>query len=565
MAEVPQSEAAQCHPSCPRSLASLEMLGETWRNENEGDAGQDDHADTAPMGAHGSLASAAWYRIAGDAGVRMSSKAPGASMCGSAYPGWLRTPHPTVGSSPSAGTVCFQSDSNQCIWNTAVEVCACSYDNGATTTYSYKLPRPPFADHTYCGTFEPMVPPPSPSPPASPSPPPPMPLPPSVAATEGQVRLVGGAGPGEGRVEIYHSGAWGTVSDDRFGLRDAHVVCRQLGWGPAVRAPCCAAFGQGSGPIWMDDVRCNGAESVLTDCAFKRGVAGEDSHAEDAGVVCSLQPPSAPPPEAASPPPLGPQPKPPPSPPPSPPKKPSPPLPPLPPATPPPPGCTTALCGGDTSTSDADHRLSWSLDNGVGGWRAGAVTDLAFDSSWTKVVLYCQERGVAEPPPSPPGLPGPPPPPPCYKGSITIYNPSRAPWDSFTVRAGEYTLDPDVAGSSDYVDLDFCLAENCLNFVISSEARAASLLTIAPSHRPTHPAPHPHPLALRRPAHSLVCTHTCARALALALVLCPHVARALPTRECSHVRGGLAGASKPELDAQQRRDRGDDPLWRGAI
>ena len=51
MAEVPQSEAAQCHPSCPRSLASLAMLEETWRNENEGDSGQDDHADTAPMGA----------------------------------------------------------------------------------------------------------------------------------------------------------------------------------------------------------------------------------------------------------------------------------------------------------------------------------------------------------------------------------------------------------------------------------------------------------------------------------------------------------------------------------
>ena len=242
-------------------------------------------------------------------------------------------------------------------------------------------------------------------------------------------------------------------SCEHFGLADASVVCRELGWGPAVHAPCCATFGQGSGPIWMDDVACRGDEAQLAACPFKWGVPGEDAHAEDVGVVCALQPPSAPPPEATSPPPLPPQPKPPPSPPPLPPSPPSPPSPPLPPATPPPPGCTTALCGGDISTSDATGRLSWSLDNGVGGWRAGAVTGLAFDSSWTKVVLYCQKREAAEPPPSPPGLPGSPPPPPCYKGSITIYNPSRAPWNSFTVQAGEYTLDPDVAGSSEYSPL----------------------------------------------------------------------------------------------------------------
>ena len=109
------------------------------------------------------------------------------------------------------------------------------------------------------------------------------------------------------------------------------------------------------------------------------------------------------------------------------------------------------------------------------------------------MVLYCQKREAAEPPPSPPGLPSSPPPPPCYKGSITIYNPSRAAWNSFTVQAGEYTLDPDVAGSSDYVDLDFCLAENCLNFVVSKEVRVATFLTVA-----TAPATLPHAHILSR-------------------------------------------------------------------
>jgi len=171
MVEVSQSAAAQCHPRCPHSLDSSEALEQAWRNDKQGDVDQDDYAyerTNHPMGDHKSLASAAWYRIAGDAGVRMPSQAPGTQKCGSANPGWLSTPHPTVGSSPSAGKVCFQSGTNECWQETKVEVCACSYDNGATTTYSYKLPKPPYASHTYCGTFEPMVPPPLPAPPLAP-------------------------------------------------------------------------------------------------------------------------------------------------------------------------------------------------------------------------------------------------------------------------------------------------------------------------------------------------------------------------------------------------------------
>ena len=47
---------------------------------------------------------------------------------------------------------------------------------------------------------------------------------------EGNIRLVGGQFLWEGRVEIFLSGVWGTVSDDEASNTDADVVCRQLGY-----------------------------------------------------------------------------------------------------------------------------------------------------------------------------------------------------------------------------------------------------------------------------------------------------------------------------------------------
>ena len=47
---------------------------------------------------------------------------------------------------------------------------------------------------------------------------------------EGDIRLVRGRHPWEGRVEIFLSGVWGTVCDDGARAIDASVVCRQLGY-----------------------------------------------------------------------------------------------------------------------------------------------------------------------------------------------------------------------------------------------------------------------------------------------------------------------------------------------
>uniref|UniRef100_A0A674JPR5 SRCR domain-containing protein n=1 Tax=Terrapene triunguis TaxID=2587831 RepID=A0A674JPR5_9SAUR len=90
----------------------------------------------------------------------------------------------------------------------------------------------------------------------------------------GTVRLVHrGAAPGRGRLEILVGAQWGTVCDDRFDGRAAAVVCRQLGYGQAVRVARRAEFGQGATlPILLDDVQCQGSERSLLECRSDVGV-----------------------------------------------------------------------------------------------------------------------------------------------------------------------------------------------------------------------------------------------------------------------------------------------------
>ncbi|XP_007242014.3 galectin-3-binding protein A [Astyanax mexicanus] len=105
------------------------------------------------------------------------------------------------------------------------------------------------------------------------------------APQEGGVRLVGSV-PTAGRVEVYHSGQWGTVCDDNWEMAQAQVVCRQLGFPGAVSASVGGVNGEGSGPIWLDDVTCTGSESSLASCRFKGWGITDCSHKEDAGVIC---------------------------------------------------------------------------------------------------------------------------------------------------------------------------------------------------------------------------------------------------------------------------------------
>ena len=88
-------------------------------------------------------------------------------------------------------------------------------------------------------------------------------------------------------MEVNYNGEWGTVCDDEWYDSNAGVVCRQLGFGSSGRSYRNAYFGQGSGPIWLDNVICTGSESTLASCGHLGfNVTRSCSHSEDAGVGC---------------------------------------------------------------------------------------------------------------------------------------------------------------------------------------------------------------------------------------------------------------------------------------
>uniref|UniRef100_A0A8C4Q6Q1 Serine protease 12 n=1 Tax=Eptatretus burgeri TaxID=7764 RepID=A0A8C4Q6Q1_EPTBU len=100
------------------------------------------------------------------------------------------------------------------------------------------------------------------------------------------LKLTGGQDDFRGRLEVFHNGEWGTVCDDQWDDQAAEVVCRQLGLLGKAKGWTWARFGEGSGPIHLDDVQCSGNELSLTDCTHSPWGEHNCEHREDAGVSC---------------------------------------------------------------------------------------------------------------------------------------------------------------------------------------------------------------------------------------------------------------------------------------
>ncbi|XP_052533351.1 deleted in malignant brain tumors 1 protein-like [Tympanuchus pallidicinctus] len=113
------------------------------------------------------------------------------------------------------------------------------------------------------------------------------PVPTEPVPAELSLRLVNGDNECSGRLEVFYNGSWGTICDDDWDINSARVVCRELSCGDAISAKKSAFFGEGTGDILMDDVKCTGDESFLEQCSHRELGTHDCLHKEDAGVICT--------------------------------------------------------------------------------------------------------------------------------------------------------------------------------------------------------------------------------------------------------------------------------------
>ena len=85
-----------------------------------------------------------------------------------------------------------------------------------------------------------------------------------------EIRLVGGASVGSGRVEIRINDTWAQICADLWNANDALVVCRYLGFNTTQQVPIGDTFGVGSSGYWLTEMRCGGQESDLNQCHYSR-------------------------------------------------------------------------------------------------------------------------------------------------------------------------------------------------------------------------------------------------------------------------------------------------------
>ena len=92
---------------------------------------------------------------------------------------------------------------------------------------------------------------------------------------------------GTGRVEVYFQGQWGTICNSGWGINDARVACRQLGYKYALRVLPSSQVPNVGRRVWLDNVQCRGNEQSLASCLHRGWGRYYCSRYYTAGIECS--------------------------------------------------------------------------------------------------------------------------------------------------------------------------------------------------------------------------------------------------------------------------------------
>ena len=95
--------------------------------------------------------------------------------------------------------------------------------------------------------------------------------------------------PWAGVVEVFANDEWGRVCSEDWGLSEANIVCKNLGFEGAIEAR-----GEVSDPqtdlYWLAGVNCSGSETGLCDCLIPNGITNSNcADNSDAGVLCQSE------------------------------------------------------------------------------------------------------------------------------------------------------------------------------------------------------------------------------------------------------------------------------------
>lgn len=112
----------------------------------------------------------------------------------------------------------------------------------------------------------------------------------TCAPGEGDIRLVDGPSSMDGRLQVYHSGAWGEVCDDLIqpeygagGLLTVATICQELGYKDGVFV---STYDSPTADFLLDNVQCVGSEFRMVDCAHTDWGSDNCGTTEGAGIRC---------------------------------------------------------------------------------------------------------------------------------------------------------------------------------------------------------------------------------------------------------------------------------------